>query len=106
MELPRVLAQRVERVVKSKAAFHDLPIAQLCANRASFLHVIEEAWELFASGLIHVLQRGGKEVSERSLGKPEVAFDDPDIRAIVDSMLLDGTLRPLPVSEIASRLPP
>jgi len=106
MELPSLLAERVEQVLKRNAIFHDLPVAEFCTDRAGFIRVIEDAWERFASGSIQVPQAGDRNLAERSLGQPEIAFDHPDIRVIVDSMFLDGTLRPLMISEMPSRLPP
>lgn len=106
LELPSVLAERMEQVLKRNAIFHDLPIAEFCANRAGFLLVVKGAWERFASGSIHAPRAGEKNLAERSLGQAEIAFDHPDIRVIVDSMFLDGTLPPLMVSQIRSGLPP
>ncbi|MGI8739741.1 MAG: BREX-3 system phosphatase PglZ [Gammaproteobacteria bacterium] len=105
MGLPSVLAERVARVVKRKAAFHDLPIADFCTDRAKFLRVIEDSWERFASDSTRAPRADGKDAGERGLGQPEIAFDHPDIRMVVDSMFLDGTLRPLMVADIPSRLP-
>ncbi|MFE8034660.1 BREX-3 system phosphatase PglZ [Thiohalocapsa marina] len=107
--LPRLLADHVQGILENKPAFDGLPISELFASRATFLRVVQAAWEGFLSG------KGieGSRVTEPPLpeyvgcsdGKIEIPFEHPDIRALIDSMFLDGSLHPLLVQQVPADAP-
>jgi hypothetical protein len=107
--LPTLLADHVQGILEAKAPFKGLPIAELFSSRATFLRVVQDAWERFlkAKGII------GSRIAEERAPAPgwdrgariEIPFEHPDIRSLVDSMFLDGTLHPLLVQSIPTESP-
>lgn len=107
--LPTLLADHVQTILEAKSPFKGLPIGDLFSSRATFLRVVQDAWERFlkAKGII------GSRIAEEQAPAPEwdrdarieIPFEHPDIRSLVDSMFLDGTLHPLLVQSIPTDLP-
>ena len=98
--LPPVLAQYVGQVINENALFNSLPITELFSNRSVALRFIQEAWYR------HLAKLG---VSGTRVAEPphadygvgmDVPFEQPDVRVILDSMFLDGTLQPLMVDRV------
>lgn len=103
--LPAVLAQHVGQVVGAKAAFKNIPISDLFTQRNVTLRLVQDAWYRY-------LQRLG--VTGTRVAEPpppdfgvviDVPFEHPDVRVIIDSMFLDGTLHPLVVDTVPKTLP-
>lgn len=107
--LPSVLATHVAQILGEQDAFKGLPIAELFASKSTMLRLVQEAWYRY----LERLGVTGSRVSEplpvdgfaKSLDKIGVPFDHPDVRAIVDSMFMDGTLHPLSVQSVPTGLP-
>ncbi len=107
--LPTLLADHVRGILESKAPFKGLPIGTLFSSRAAFLRVVQSAWERFlrTKGIV------GSRIAEERAPAPEwdhgarieIPFEHPDIRSLVDSMFLDGTLHPLLVQSVPADLP-
>jgi hypothetical protein len=107
--LPTLLADHVQNILAPKPAFAGLPISELFASLATFLRVVQVAWERFLKGKgiegSRVAEPPSPEYAEVRGGKIEIPFDHPDIRALIDSMFLDGTLHPLLVQKVPADVP-
>lgn len=107
--LPSVLAAHVAQILGEQDAFKGLPIAELFASKSTMLRLVQDAWYRY----LEHLGVTGSRVSEplpvdgfaKNLAKIEVPFDHPDVRAIVDSMFMDGTLHPLSVQSVPAGIP-
>lgn len=107
--LPTMLADHVQNILEAKAPFEGLPISELFASQATALRVVQDAWERFLAtkGIL------GSRIAEERAPAPgwergariEIPFEHPDIRSLVDSMFLDGTLHPLLVQSVPAELP-
>ncbi len=95
--LPPVLATYVAHILGSIDAFKGLPIAELFASKSAMLRVLQDAWYRYLDRLGVIGTRIGEPLPADYTAKVDVPFDHPDVRAIVDSMFLDGTLHPLAV---------
>ena len=102
--LPRLLADHVETILAPKPAFAGLPVSELFASQATFLRVVQAAWERFleAKGIIgsRIAEDCHPDSGWAIKGKIDIPFEHPDIRSLVDSLFLDGTLHPLLVQKI------
>lgn len=103
--LPNVLAQHVEQVVGEHDAFKDIPIAELFAHKRITLRVVQEAWFRYLTKLGITGARTGEPSLPDYVAKLDIPLDHHDVRVIVDSMFLDGTLHPLVVQGVPSPLP-
>ena len=107
--LPRLLADHVLDILDSKPAFQGLPVSELFASLATFLRVVQAAWERFLKGKgiegSRVAEPQSPEYVGDPAGKIEIPFEHPDIRALIDSMFLDGTLHPLLVQKVPAEMP-
>lgn len=107
--LPPLLADHVQAILEAKSPFKGLAISELFSSRAKFLRIVQDAWERFlmAKGII------GSRIAEEQAPAPawdrgagiEIPFEHADIRSLVDSMFLDGTLHPLLVQVIPTDSP-
>lgn len=107
--LPSVLAAHVAHILGDQDAFSGLPIAELFASKSTLLRIVQDAWYRY---LEHMGVTGSRmseslptDVLTKSLAKIVVPFDHPDVRAIVDSMFMDGTLHPLSVQGMPAGIP-
>lgn len=104
--LPTLLADHVETILAPKPAFEGLPISELFASLATFLRVVQAAWERFLKGKGIEGSRVAEPPSPEYVSDPEgnidIPFEHPDIRSLIDSMFLDGTLHPLLVQKVPS----
>ncbi|WP_058558144.1 BREX-3 system phosphatase PglZ [Thiohalocapsa sp. ML1] len=102
--LPTLLADHVESILAPKPAFAGLPISEMFASQATFLRVVQAAWERFLKGKGIAGSRVAEPPSPEYFGDPEgkieIPFEHPDVRALIDSMFLDGTLHPLLVQKV------
>ena len=107
--LPTLLADHVQDILDSKPAFQGLPVSELFASLATFLRVVQAAWERFLKGKGIAGSRVTEPPSPEYVGDPEgtieIPFEHPDIRALIDSMFLDGTLHPLLVQKVPADVP-
>jgi hypothetical protein len=103
--LPQVLADHMAHVLGSRGAFHDMPISELLRSKSSFLRIVQAAW------CRYLVEHGvtGQSVAESLLpsylDRVAMPFDQRDVRDIIDSMFLDGTLHPLQVQMAPRNIP-
>lgn len=103
--LPSVLAQHVGYVVGGHNAFKDIPVAELFTHKSVTLRVVQDAWYRYLAkqGITGI--RTGEPIPPDYVAKIDLPFDHHDVRMIVDSMFLDGTLHPLLVQGVPASLP-
>jgi hypothetical protein len=108
--LPEPLAEHVAGILRGKGLFVGQPVADWLSSRSALLRVVQDAWYRY----LEKLKLEGRRVAEPeppSLGagkvsaEIEIPFDHTDVRAIIDSMFLDGSLHPLAVSGVPASVP-
>lgn len=105
VELPPLLAQHVGQVVGEHTAFKGLPIAELFSQKSLTLRVVQDAWYRQLTKLGLTGTRTAEPPPPEYVPKVDVPFDHQDVRVIVESMFLDGTLHPLAVVGEPTALP-
>ena len=103
--LPPILATYVAHILDSVEAFKCLPIAELFSSKSAMLRVLQDAWFGYLDRLGVIGTRIGESLPADYAAKADVPCDHPDVRVIVDSMFLDGTLHPLAVQGAAAEIP-
>ena len=103
--LPSVLAQHVEQVLGEQPAFNGMPIAALFSQRSLTLRVVQDAWFRYLTRLGITGLRTGEPEPPDYLATLDPPFDHHDVRLIVGSMFLDGSLHPLAVPHLPPSLP-
>lgn len=108
--LPEPFAEHVAGILRGKGLFAGQPVADWLSSRSALLRVVQDAWYRY----LEKLKLEGRRVAEPeppSLGAGTVSaeiaipFDHTDVRAIIDSMFLDGSLHPLAVSGVPASVP-
>lgn len=103
--LPLVLAEHVAHVLGEHAAFFGLPVSELFSSKAALLRLIQDAWYRYLSQIGVTGIRTGEPTAMDFTAKADVPFAHPDVRAIIDSMFLDGLLHPLAVQGLPVSVP-
>lgn len=103
--LPQVLADHVAHVLSEQTTFKGLPISELFQSKSNLLRTVQDAWYRYLSGLGLTGTRAGEPAMEGWTVKPDVPFEHPDVRVIVDSMFLEGLLHPLAISGVSAAIP-
>lgn len=103
--LPRTLADHIHQVLVDRPVFASSPIAALFSNRSFALRVVQDAWYRYLSKLGLIGRRTAEPVAPGYIPQIEIPFEHHDIRVIVDSMFLDGTLHPLAIQGVPVSLP-
>ena len=103
--LPPVLAAHVAQILGERDAFNGLPIAELFSSKSALLRTVQDAWYRYLERIGVTGYRVSESLPADGIVKIEVPFDHPDVRVIVDSMFLDGTLHPLSVHGVPAGIP-
>lgn len=108
--LPVPFAEHVAMILRGRGLLEGYPIAVWLSSRSALLRVVQDAWYRY----LEKLKLDGRRMSEPdpppfapggSVSEIEIPFDHTDVRAIIDSLFLDGSLHPLAVSDIPSGIP-
>ena len=103
--LPSILAKHVATVLAAQPAFAGLPIDELFSSKSFLLRVMQSAWDRFLGQQgVTGLRSANPNLSDYT-PVASIPFEHPDVRTIVDSMFLDGTLQPLEAKERPTGLP-
>ncbi len=103
--LPPILASHVATVLGAKAAFSTLPIGDLLSSKSFLLRVVQGAWDHFLALKGVTGSRAADAKLPEEIPEAAIPFEHPDVRAIVDSMFLDGMLQPLETQERPEGIP-
>ncbi|HCW1033962.1 BREX-3 system phosphatase PglZ [Pseudomonas aeruginosa] len=103
--LPRALAEHIHQVLADRPVFASCPVAELFSNRSFALRVVQDAWYRYLSKLGLTGLRTAEPEAPDYIPQLDIAFEYHDIRVIVDSMFLDGTLHPLAIQGVPVSLP-
>lgn len=103
-ELPKDLVLHMVHVLAEENAFRRLPLAELFSSRSYFLRVLQDAWCRYLHGL-GVIGQCVAELQAQYERIIDVPFERPQIRAVIDSLFLDGALHPLEISSGACGIP-
>lgn len=103
--LPQTLAEHIHQVLADRPVFASSPIAELFSNRSFALRVVQDAWYRYLNKLGLIGRRTAEPVAPDYLPQLDIPFEHHDIRVIVDSMFLDGTLHPLAIQGVPVSLP-
>ena len=88
--IPENLDEYLLHMLRSKQQFSEWPLEKILANRDEFLRFLQEQWPLYLQSL-----SGGDE-------KCLVPFDHQNVRAYVDTLFLEGLLKPVQVESSES----
>lgn len=103
--LPPMLGAHVASVLSEIPAFRGLPLDELFCAKAKLLRVVQDAWYQYLAERGVNGHRVGEPPPPDTARRVEVPFEHPDVRAIVDSMFLDGLLHPLAVNGVVPKIP-
>lgn len=103
--LPPIFAGHVAKVLGGRDLFKGLPIADLFHTKGAVLKAVQSAWERFVGVHLPTTTGFAEHGQGGYLALPPIPLAHPDIRVIVDSMFLDGTLHPLMIQERPTGLP-
>jgi len=103
--LPDVLVSHMVTTLSRHAVFNALPIAKLLGSKSFMLRFVQDCWNTYLKSLGVVGVRVGDEILEEYANAEIVPFDDPDVRSIVDSMFMDGSLHPVKASVVPPDAP-
>ncbi|KIX33646.1 alkaline phosphatase [Burkholderia pseudomallei] len=108
--LPELFSEHAAGILHGRGLFMGQPIAEWLSSKSALLRVVQDAWYRYLAEL----NLDGTRLSEsdpphyggyEDNQKVDVPFDHTDVRAIVDSMFLDGSLHPLAVSHVPAGMP-
>ena len=108
--LPEPFAEHVAVILSGRSLLVGHPVVEWLSSRSALLRVVQDAWY----GYLEKLKLEGRRVSEpdpppfgagETSAAIEIPFDHTDVRAIIDSMFLDGSLHPLAVSDVPTAMP-
>jgi hypothetical protein len=108
--LPEPFAEHVATILHGRGLLAAHPVIEWLSSRSSLLRVVQDAWYRY----LEKLKLEGRRMSEPdspsfggggSSSEIEIPFDHTDVRAIIDSLFLDGSLHPLAVSDIPTATP-
>lgn len=102
--LPNLLAKHVAAILND-TPLEDLPIAELLSSKNYMVRVVQDAWGRFLAQYGIQSDRTSKDDSAEALPEVSVPFEHPDVRLIIDTMFLEGTLQPVATSSSAADLP-
>lgn len=103
--LPTLLAQHAANIIQAKGLFPDLPVATWFSSRSALLRVVQDAWHRYLWGLGFESSRAAEKAARDYVGGVEIPFEHTDVQTLVDSMFLDGCLRPLAVYTVPKGVP-
>ena len=92
-KLNQFLLERLQEI----PGIESWPLSQLLSDRAAFFGFLQVAWPRFLATREAKLSDIHESTIEYTSTAPLLPLDEPDIRAFVDSLFLEGYLHPIPV---------
>ena len=97
--VPHILNERLVQVLRRGDAFKSWPLESIVPDREAFFAFLQERWPLFLDRLARHGKTNVREQTKPYLleidGPTELPFDHDDIRVYIDSMFVEGMLRPV-----------
>lgn len=97
--LPKLLAEHVARVLCGVDEFTTLPLCDLFTSKPTLLHFVQREWESY------IRRQCQLDADVPELQGAGIPFEHPDIRSSIESMLLNGVLRPIAVERPRPGIP-
>ncbi len=97
-QMPPVLEERLLHLLKAGDQFDDWPLEQLIADSRALVEFLQERWVVFVDRMVDeggAIHEHGDGYDLTYLGPVDIPFGHDDVRVYVDSLFLDGTLRPV-----------
>ena len=97
--VPGILDEHIIRLLRSDGRFPDWPLDQIVPDRVAFFVFLQERWPVFLAG--EAPGETGRTAEPASLyglrfhGPANLPFDHEDVRIYIDSLFLEGHLRPI-----------
>jgi len=88
IRLPDFLTEYLLENLKKNSAFASWPLAEILPSRETFLRFLQDEWAIY----IGALTASGQQSS--------VPFHHDDVRAYIDTLFLDGSLKPIEATDI------
>ena len=96
--VPPLLDERVIPVLRQSGAFSDWPLERIVPDRTAFFAFLQERWPAFldrvAAGDVKVREDASTYGMEFE-GPVDLPFDHDDVRVFIDTLFVDGVLRPV-----------
>jgi len=97
--LPTILDERFIHVVRQSGRFEEWPLERIVRNREAFFGFLQERWPAFlnraaSTGNLVIQEKKGTYDFEYP-GPSDIPFEHDDVRVYIDSLFLEGKLRPV-----------
>ena len=102
--LPKMLADHVAAILKD-GVLGELPVALMLSSKSYMVRVVQECWGRFLDQFGIRSTRAADTGSTEALGAISIPFEHPDVRVIVDTMFLEGTLQPVTIAGSPTGMP-
>jgi hypothetical protein len=97
--VPPILDEHIIRILRNYGLFIDWPLEQIVPDRVAFFAFLQERWPLFLAGQAPgETGRTSEPASSYGFhfpGPASLPFDHEDVRVYIDSLFLEGHLRPV-----------
>lgn len=94
--IPALLEQRLIHVLRQNARFEDWALEQIIADRDNFFGFLQERWQNFLDRLAGHVPTAPDRKTMTYNGPLDLPFDHSDVRVYIDTLFLEGALRPVP----------
>lgn len=97
LELPQMLIDRIISVLERNDSFKEWPLRELISNRTTFFSFIQERWLPFLDSLENsdAVRTDLSSYKLKHRGPGLLPFDNEDIRVYIDSLFMEGQLKPI-----------
>ena len=102
--LPMQLAMHVATVLKN-TPLGNLPVADLLSSKSFMVRIVQAEWICFLSDYESKKEQASKVGASENRQTISVPFEHPDIRSIIETMFLEGTLQPVSLQGAHTDLP-
>lgn len=103
--LPQMFAEHVAAILQGKGLYADQPLAAWFSSKSVLLHVVQDSWYRYLATQGVAGSRVNEPPPPLYVARVEIPFDHPDVRVIIDTLFLDGTLHPMAVHGMPAGLP-
>lgn len=97
--VPPILDERLIQILRQGGRFKDWPLERIVPDREAFFYYLQERWPIFLGRLAADEGQATHEVEAAYglayPGPAVIPFGHDDVRVYIDSLFLDGILRPI-----------